>query len=187
MNKENQQQSFGTRLKLAREATGLEFKEIAAQLHLNEKFIHMMEKETYPADLPPTFIRGYLRSYAKLLEIPENEVKEAIEAMNHHSYHPSLLLKPFAPITSDNYFIKFFTYFIILTIIGLAGAGWYTRNTQIPTTIKQTIVEAQPTVIPIQMKPVLAQAPTEKNIEVKTKKIVADDHEETADGDEEEE
>ena len=38
-----------------------------------------MEKEKYPNDLPTTFIRGYIRSYGKLLQIPEYEIKKAIE------------------------------------------------------------------------------------------------------------
>src|SRR5437868_7751072 len=70
---------FGSRLQSTREALGLERKEAAMQLRLNEKVIIMMEKDRYLIDLPVTFIRGYLRSYASLLKIPEHEVKKALE------------------------------------------------------------------------------------------------------------
>ena len=76
---EHQPVPFGTRLQSAREALGIERKDAAAQLRLNEKVIVMMEKERYPTDLPVTFIRGYIRSYGKLLQIPEHEIKQAIE------------------------------------------------------------------------------------------------------------
>src|SRR3990167_8776134 len=70
---------FGARLQSTREAQGLERRDAAAQLRLSEKIIAMMEKDRYAPDLPPMFIRGYLRAYSKLLQIPENEVSKAIE------------------------------------------------------------------------------------------------------------
>lgn len=124
---------FGNRLKSARESLGFDRKDVAAQLRLNEKIIIMMEKDRYPADLPVTFIRGYLRAYGKLLQIPEYEIKKAIEPIKPK---PNLLSAPTSfttppPVTSGNYFMQFFTYLIVFTLVGLVGMWWYSHSTGI--------------------------------------------------------
>ncbi len=118
---------FSKRLRNAREALGLERKDVGAQLHLNEKIIIMMENDRYPIDLPPTFIRGYLRSYAKLLQIPEYETRQAVDAIKSTNQQ-TLNIKPSSPLTSNNYFMQLFTYLIILTVVGLVGAWWHTHS-----------------------------------------------------------
>lgn len=125
--------AFGARLQSAREALGLNTKDAAARLRLNEKMIIMLEKEHYPHDLPITFIRGYLRSYGKLLQIPEHEIKKALEPIQ-----PKPIIseptptkstnKPAQPVTSKNYSMKISTYFIAFTMVGLFGAWWFTHN-----------------------------------------------------------
>lgn len=121
---------FGMRLKSAREARGLESKDIAAQLRLSEKIISMIEKENYPSDLPVTFIRGYIRAYARLMEISEAEITKALEPIKPPTtfeVEEHELIEP-QPVTSGNYFMQFFTYLILLTIASLVGIWWYSQS-----------------------------------------------------------
>jgi cytoskeleton protein RodZ len=131
---DNKRTPFGARLRSAREAMGLERKDVATQLRLNEKIIVMMEKDRYPVDLPVTFIRGYLRSYAKFLQIPEFEIKKGIEPIKPKaSQNDIAVLQPIKQteiITSGNYFMQFFTYLITFTMLALAGMWWYTHPAQ---------------------------------------------------------
>jgi cytoskeleton protein RodZ len=138
--------TFGIRLKAAREAQGLELRDVAAQLRLHEKIIIMMEKDRYPADLPVTFIRGYLRAYSKLLQIPECEVKEAIEPIKPKPMlqDANLVMKPKTTepvVTSSNYFMQFFTLLIVLTLAGLVATWWYNHNTALTTTVENPLIE----------------------------------------------
>lgn len=131
---DNKVLSFGVRLQSAREALGLERKDIAAQLRLNEKIIAMLEEDRYPTDLPATFIRGYLRSYSKLVDIPEQEVKEAIAPLQpkpviQEDEIPQQSTRPEEPVTSSNYVMQFITYLIMLTVAGLTGLWWYNHTT----------------------------------------------------------
>lgn len=71
-------QTFGNRLKNAREDLRLDLKDVASQLRLRVSIIEMLEKEMYSDDMPITFLRGYLRSYAKFLEIPDTELNSAL-------------------------------------------------------------------------------------------------------------
>ena len=119
--------TFGTRLRTARELMGLEQKDAAAQLRLSEKYIIMMESDHFPNEIPITFARGYLRSYGKLLQIPEWEVKKALEPLQHKETigNAQTTSKPAITVTSGNYFMQLFTYMIVLTMVGLAGTWWY--------------------------------------------------------------
>lgn len=164
---------FGTRLKAAREALGLERKDAAAQLRLNEKIILMMEKDRYPIDLPVTFIRGYIRSYGKLLQIPEYEIKKAIEPIKpkQNNQTTTAPAKLSIPMTSGNYFMQFFTYLIVITIIGLVGVWWYTHTgpTTLPllNTTENTPLHETPSP-PIQPPSVIGVDSTPSQISAKT-------------------
>lgn len=145
--------SFGMRLKNAREAMGLDRTDAAEQLRLNEKVIIMMEKDRYPVDLPVTFIRGYLRAYSKLLEIPEHEVKKAIEPMKQKNVIQDLThtIPKSVPVTSSNYFMQFLTYLIVLTLFGLVGTWWYTHNSQVTSLPVEVTAPLQSQPIPENM------------------------------------
>lgn len=120
--------SFGNRLKAAREAMGLERKDVAAQLRLNEKFLVMMEKDRFSADLPLTFARGYLKTYAKFLQIPEFETKKALESLKPRpGTQDTFAPRNLPQITTGNYFMQLFSYLVVFTMVGLAGAWWYTH------------------------------------------------------------
>ena len=71
---------LGARLKAAREARGLERKDVAQRLRLDEHVIEALEAGD-PARLPArTFVRGYLRNYARLVGLDEALVAEATPA-----------------------------------------------------------------------------------------------------------
>jgi cytoskeleton protein RodZ len=123
--------SFGARLKSVRETKGMDRKDVATQLRLSEKKIAMMEYERYPADLPVTFIRGYLRAYGRLLQIPEHDIKYAIELIQPKAILQSKIRPNTLDITmssSSNYFMHFLTFIIILTMAGLVCMWWYTHT-----------------------------------------------------------
>lgn len=64
----------GRRLRAAREATHMTVTEIANHLRLDPKLINSLEEDKYD-DLPgDAYVCGYLRSYARILKLPENEI-----------------------------------------------------------------------------------------------------------------
>lgn len=123
---------FAARLQATREALRFDRKDVAAQLRLNEKVIKMMETNDYPTDLPPTFIRGYLRTYAKLLNIPESETLQHIEAIQPKSIvtvtPANESASSIVSLPQQNYFMHIFTSVIVLTLIALVGTWWHTHS-----------------------------------------------------------
>ncbi len=62
--------SAGQLLRQAREQQNLTLAQVAQQLNLSRSLIDDLEQDQVDAKLSSTFVRGYLRSYAKLLKIP---------------------------------------------------------------------------------------------------------------------
>lgn len=121
---------FGAKLQAAREASGLERKDIAAQLRLNERFIVMMEQGQFGTDVPLMFIRGYLRAYSKLLHLPEETGTQALEALKPQPpvLQQAAINMPTQPVTSGNYFMQIFTTLVVITLVSLVGTWWYTHT-----------------------------------------------------------
>jgi cytoskeleton protein RodZ len=125
---------LGSRLKSARELLNLSEKDAALRLHLNIKYIHMMENDKYEG-LPPTFVRGYLKSYAKLLNIPEREINSAFTEFDSEFKPVQTIPTPSAPtmvrktkkFNMDRY-IYWASYLIVIGMIALAGIWWSSHN-----------------------------------------------------------
>lgn len=70
----------GTLLRQAREARGMSLAEVAASLKMSPRQIEAVEAEDYSRLSGATFIRGFIRNYAKLLKIDAAQVIAALEA-----------------------------------------------------------------------------------------------------------
>jgi cytoskeletal protein RodZ len=72
----------GEYLQRAREVKQWSQLEVAKQLNLNTSLIQCIEKNAYPADSSLTYIRGYLRSYARLVGISAEKVIAAFDLLD---------------------------------------------------------------------------------------------------------
>ncbi len=67
----------GGRLAAAREQQGLSVEGVAHELHLEIDVVRAIEAEDFRALGAPVFVKGYLRGYARLLGLPEQELVDA--------------------------------------------------------------------------------------------------------------
>lgn len=120
---------FGAKLVAARESLGLSRKEAGARLRLSEKVILMIEDNKFPADLPITFIRGYIRTYGNLLQIPESDIQQALEPIQPKVETGALppINKTSVPLTSSHYYMQGLTSIIVFTLMALVAAWWYSH------------------------------------------------------------
>ncbi len=129
---EKEKINFGEKLKSTRENMGLSIQEAAARLHLRPRFISMLENENLAqSSLPLIYLRGYLRSYSKLLNIPEQLLNPILEKLDPEP----LILNP-EPLASDSlslpfpeennsYYARITTLFISLALLTSITAWWY--------------------------------------------------------------
>jgi len=64
----------GALLRQRREELGFSLEQAAAQLNLKAAVIHQLESQQWDANVSPTFIRGYLRQYTRLLKLNDTDV-----------------------------------------------------------------------------------------------------------------
>lgn len=68
------QNNFGDRLRQARLALKLTTKAVAEEIKIREDYIKELEKSHFDFDLPEVYRRGFLRTYAKFLELDDDEI-----------------------------------------------------------------------------------------------------------------
>ncbi len=137
---------LGERLKSAREALQLTEKEVALRLHLNVTVVSLIESEDFAEGPPATFMRGYLRSYAKLLNLPESEIKSTLkelEAAMPSSTTPIPMAQVKPPKDNERY-LHWLTYVIVVVLIVLVSVWWSSHSryniADVPTTPQPTAV-----------------------------------------------
>ncbi|WP_172600372.1 RodZ domain-containing protein [Sulfurivermis fontis] len=117
----------GQRLRLAREAAGLSREEVSTRLRLRLELIRALEEDDY-AHLPPVaFVSGYLRSYARLLELPAEELVAMLERPDA----TPALVAPVMPLhqrRSSDWPVKLVTWLIVLLLLGLLAVWWLSRQ-----------------------------------------------------------
>lgn len=119
----NVQFSPGSLLKQAREQAGVSIEDVMQKLKLTRQTVVSIESDDYSADLPATFYRGYLRNYAELLKMDDDDLVENFDnfckrhnlfTQNEQSLATIELEKP---LTSGSWLIKAVTTLLILLVI----------------------------------------------------------------------
>lgn len=67
----------GQMLLAARKKAGRSLGDVAAELHINEAHLRLIENEEFSTVASPTFVKGYIRAYARALEIDPGPVMRA--------------------------------------------------------------------------------------------------------------
>lgn len=121
---------LGERLKSAREAMQLTQKEAAARLHLNVNIISLIEDENFTNGPPATFIRGYLRSYARLLNLSENEITLTLKDLEHSipSSNTAIPIVHMQPRKYNERYFHWLTYVIVLVLGVLVSVWWNSHS-----------------------------------------------------------
>jgi cytoskeletal protein RodZ len=143
--------SFGSRLKLARENLHLSQKDVATRLFLNPKIIDTIETENCDSSPHATFMRGYARSYAKLLNFTDqdinaalNQTKLAVPALQS----TNLITSKRVAYQSERY-IHWVSYSVIIISLVMVAVWWNTRSlTRLPHHLPVMSVSTKAIVLP---------------------------------------
>ncbi|RUO68467.1 RodZ domain-containing protein [Idiomarina ramblicola] len=116
----------GEILREAREAKGLSQREVADQLRLRKQIIELLEADDYSTFSTATFIKGYLRAYAKLLDLNDTELFQAYKAKGFKEVESSQM-QSFSRRKkhqeNDNR-LMLITYVVIIIVIALVIWWW---------------------------------------------------------------
>lgn len=117
----------GQLLRNAREQLGWTREQVASRIHLRLTLIAAIEADTYDKHTSHTFIRGYLRAYAKLVGIPEETILAAYEKLGL-TPPDNIDMQSFSRRSrqqANDSLLKVVTWLVILVLIGLSVAWWW--------------------------------------------------------------
>jgi len=126
--KNDSSETVGNVLRKKREVIGLSIDNIANQLNLDPKLIESLEKNDYVKFNIEAYIKGYLRAYAKVLDLDGDTIINLYKESNPEKT-PEILpnVKPKTQRNSGDKSVKLFSYIIALTI-AVSILVWYQNN-----------------------------------------------------------
>ncbi len=141
------QERLGKKLRKARELLNLETIDIADQLFISHQIVKSIENDAYKnEDLKDIFLRGYIRSYARLVKLPDADIEEAFLQMGVlpkinkqlSSHVVSVTPSPFAAKSKA---VRFTTYLIIAVFVILVLTWHYSHRSSETNLIKPIVIE----------------------------------------------
>jgi len=123
--------STGERLRSAREQMGLTQQNVAERLCLKLSTVRDIEEDKSPADLASTFLRGYIRSYARLVRVPEEEL---LPMMAKQAPVRAAKVEPMQSFSlgkrrkKRDGWLMIFTWLVLFVVVGLTGAWWWQNH-----------------------------------------------------------
>ena len=118
----------GEQLRAAREAAGMSVHEISTHMRLDSRIILALESDDYEQLPAPTFIRGYLRGYARLLDLPPEPIIQSFEQRDFAP--PSLVadLSVRSQVRSGDFPFRLVTYVVVAALILLVVLWWRSQD-----------------------------------------------------------
>jgi cytoskeleton protein RodZ len=113
----------GARLHKAREIAAISVNEVADELHLDRDIILAMEAEDFAVLGAPVFVKGHLRSYARLLNLPEDEIVGSYHGSEPE--HDEFRTRSAQTVVKSGANLSNFVLMVILTIIVLIGVIYF--------------------------------------------------------------
>ncbi|EHN70851.1 MULTISPECIES: RodZ domain-containing protein [Aliivibrio] len=123
----------GLLLKEAREELNLTLEDISSRLRLRVEVLEQIEADQFDMGKLATFTRGYYRSYAKVVNVPEQKVLDALDQLGKAQIEQHDM-QSFSRKTKrekhDNRIMKL-TWVIFALILGMSVLWWWQEQAQL--------------------------------------------------------
>ncbi len=137
--------SIGQRLRAAREKLGLTCDDVAARLKLQARLIRRIEEDDYSGMAHAVYLRGYLTSYARLLDMPLVLADRVVE--KHGEQAP---LVSTGRVSRSRYLLDRYSVsatYLILTALVAGPAVWLATHGGLEQNLARTVMLDAPTEI----------------------------------------
>ncbi len=118
----------GDRLQAARIENGMSIEDIAMRMHLSVGILKSIEENNFDDITAPIFVKGYLRAYARIVSLGEDEMIE--QYLNYYSDEDppiSPISNLSAEISPDDARIKWTTFLVIVGLLGFLAFWWWNQ------------------------------------------------------------
>lgn len=184
--------SLGQQLQNARQALGLSLEQVAESTNLKKSHLDALEQDIFILpNVPPAFVRGYVRGYLRFLRLPE----EWGNQVNYGEVSIPKEVKRAAPIpvsnnhSSQTRWVKVLTWLVLLAAVGMTLAWWWQEYQKEQANSEQLVSQVQQETVtpfvstemsPANMQPsLMSSSPTamseEPNVAVEDKQTASTD------------
>ena len=131
--------AFGEALRQARAERGLSLEEVSSSTHLSVAIIDAIENSDISRLPPPTFVQGYLRIYARFLDLSETAVVDEFNRAIPHKQETELSPRSTLPAqaTSHSPLMRSVTVLLLLFVMLALVYGAYDYYVKTAETISQ--------------------------------------------------
>jgi cytoskeleton protein RodZ len=129
-------QGPGQILKEARERANLTTQDIADKMKLKKALIQNIEQDNYDIDISLTFIRGYLKLYAKHVKVSEKDILGAFETLSIQEKEPAKIQSFSGRVANqaNDDKLMLVTYLIVAAVVASVVIWWLQRSPTITAT-----------------------------------------------------
>ncbi len=120
--------SLGQMLREKRTKKGISVEDIADHLRVSSSVIKDIESDAYPVEEMTIFVRGYIRNYAKLVDLTLKEVNQAFLHLGLKVRSAKAKPIKFSTRPRKKRIVRFVTYFIIIMLIVLVVVWRYSYH-----------------------------------------------------------
>ena len=122
-NQDDQVLGPGKLLQIAREEKNLRPEDVAYEIRLTPSQVLALEENDYTRMPEETYVRGYLRNYAKLVGVPENDILMAFARLTRKSEKKPQQVSPSGDndIHKSGNGIRLLAIFIIVAVVALSA------------------------------------------------------------------
>ncbi|MFT4608471.1 MAG: cytoskeleton protein RodZ [Urechidicola sp.] len=118
----------GDQLQAARIQQGLSIEDVATRMHLSLGILKSIEENNFDNLTAPIFVKGYLRAYARLVSLDENDLIQRYVEFYSNEDPPINTTSQMVPeISAHDARIKWTTYLVIIILIALLSAWWWNK------------------------------------------------------------
>ena len=163
-----QEITIGDKFRLAREALNLSLEAVSQAISLRPSILQDIENNRFiHGSTPATFVRGYVRSYAKFLKIADSEWLNVIDFGDEQQNDLGKNARATSSVnqySSHNRWVGYLTALVVLVVLGMTGMWWWESHQQstaerdnLVNSYKQLSAETPATVTNVEHVPVVTQ------------------------------
>ncbi len=134
----------GAQLREARHRANLSLEEVATQLRLDRRTVRALEENEFQHLPAPTFIRGYIRSYARLLGLPPGPI---LEAYDYQGFTPPAIMADITQRPQARFSdvpVRLATYLVAAGLVAMVVMWWHSRESTPETPSEVALVSDTP-------------------------------------------
>jgi len=118
----------GDRLRTERIELGLSIEDVATRMHLSVGILEAIEENNFDDITAPIFVKGYLRAYARIVSLNEDEIIQQYLDYYSDEDPPIFPTRNLAPeISTDDARVKWITYLVIIGLLALLAMWWWNQ------------------------------------------------------------